>query len=131
MLVGSEYYWEKIHSPETGNPTFQGGDVSVVWNATGETRRYNTVGGYFKAVSPTQTVFEGGPGTLEMVLRLSYSDLDGGTVNGGKFWRITPMLNWHLSDEVRFEMAYGYGKTDRFDLTGAMHIFQTRLQFYL
>ena len=131
VLVGSEYYWEKIHSPETGNPTFQGGDVSVVWNATGETRRYNTVGGYFKAVSPTQTVFEGGPGALEMVLRLSYSDLDGGTVNGGKFWRITPMLNWHLSDEVRFEMAYGYGKTDRFDLTGAMHIFQTRLQFYL
>jgi len=131
VLVGSEYYWEKIHSPETGNPTFQGGDVSVVWNATGETRRYNTVGGYFKAVSPTQTVFEGGPGTLEMVLRLSYSDLDGGTVNGGKFWRITPMLNWHLSEEVRFEMAYGYGKTDRFDLTGAMHIFQTRLQLYL
>ena len=131
VLVGSEYYWEKIHSPETGNPTFQGGDVSVVWNATGETRRYNTVGGYFKAVSPTQTVFEGGPGTLEMVLRLSYSDLDGGTVNGGKFWRITPMLNWHLSEEIRFEMAYGYGKTDRFDLKGAMHIFQTRLQFYL
>jgi len=41
------------------------------------------------------------------------------------------MLNWHLSEEVRFEMAYGYGKTDRFDLTGAMHIFQTRLQLYL
>ena len=131
VLIGSEYYWEKIHSPTTGNPTFQGGDVAVSWNLTGETRRYNTVGGYFKAVSPTETVFEGGPGALEAVLRLSYSDLDGGTVTGGKFWRITPMLNWHVSDEVRLAFVYGYGKTDRFDLKGAMHIFQTRIQLYL
>jgi phosphate-selective porin OprO/OprP len=131
VLVGSEYYWEKNDSPTTGNPTFQGGDIALAWNLTGETRHYNTVGGYFKAVSPTETVFEGGPGALETVLRLSYSDLDGGTIHGGKFWRITPMLNWHMSEEVRLAFAYGYGKTDRFDLKGTMHIFQTRLQLYL
>jgi len=131
VLVGSEYYWEKNDSPETGNPVFQGGDIAVAWNVTGETRHYNTVGGYFKAVSPTETVFEGGPGALETVVRLSYSDLEGGTVHGGKFWRITPMLNWHMSEEVRIALVYGYGRTDRFDLKGAMHIFQTRLQLYL
>jgi phosphate-selective porin OprO/OprP len=38
------------------------------------------------------------------------------------------MVNWHLSDNVRLEMAYGYGHLDRFDLKGNTHFFQTRLQ---
>jgi len=92
------------------------------------TRTYNTRGGFFNAVSPARTVFHGGPGALEAVLRVSYIDLDGGSLRGGRFWRITPMVNWHLSDNVRLEAAYGYGKLDRFDLTGATQFFQSRLQ---
>jgi phosphate-selective porin OprO/OprP len=38
------------------------------------------------------------------------------------------MVNWHLSDHVRLEAAYGYGSLDRFDLTGATQFFQGRLQ---
>jgi phosphate-selective porin OprO/OprP len=49
-------------------------------------------------------------------------------VLGGTFWRITPMVNWHLSDNVRLELAYGYGKLDRFETRGATQFFQTRLQ---
>ncbi|MFL5508408.1 MAG: porin, partial [Gemmatimonadaceae bacterium] len=131
VLIGGEYYWDKIHSPEMGNPTLKGGDVSMSWNLTGETRSYNTVGGYFRAVSPIKTVFEGGPGALEAVLRYSYSDLDDASVNGVKLWRITPMINWHMSDEMRLALVYGYGKLDRFDTKGTMHFFQTRLQLYL
>lgn len=127
-LLGSEYYYQKVDSPETGDPLFHGGDVALTWLVTGETRTYNTVGGFFKAVSPARTVFEGGPGAVEAVLRLSYSDLDGGTLRGGKFWRITPMVNWHLSDNVRLELAYGYGSLDRFATTGRTQFFQTRLQ---
>jgi phosphate-selective porin OprO/OprP len=76
-------------------------------------------------------VFEGGPGALEAVLRYSYSDFDSGTIQGGKFWRITPMLNWHLSDNVRLEFVYGYGMLDRFGLKGGTQFFQTRLQLQL
>ena len=61
-LFGTEYYWEKANSPETGDPVFHGGDIFANWLVTGETRSYNTVGGYFRQVSPRRTVFEGGPG---------------------------------------------------------------------
>jgi phosphate-selective porin OprO/OprP len=68
---------------------------------------------------------------VEAVLRYSYSDLDSGLIQGGKFWRITPMVNWYLSDNARLEFAYGYGKLDRFDLSGGTQFFQTRLQLQL
>ena len=127
-LFGSEYYVQTVDSPETGDPVFHGGDVVAIWLLTGETRSYNTVGGYFRGVSPRRTVFEGGPGAWEAVLRLSYTDLTDGGVEGGTFWRITPMLNWHLIDGIRLELAYGYGVLDRFGKQGATQFFQTRLQ---
>jgi phosphate-selective porin OprO/OprP len=82
-------------------------------------------------VSPAQPVFEGGPGAWEVVLRYSYSDFDSGTIRGGKFWRITPVLNWYLSDNMRLELVYGYGVLDRFGLSGATQFFQTRVQLSL
>jgi phosphate-selective porin OprO and OprP len=130
-IFGTEYWGQKVDSPEGGDPLFHGGDVVVTWLITGETRAYNTVGGYFKAVSPAKTVFEGGWGAWEAVLRLSYIDLDSGKISGGKFWRITPMVNWHLSDQLRLEFAYGYGTLDRFQRTGITHFFQSRLQIQI
>ena len=43
-LFGTEYYWQKVNSPETGDPVFHGGDIVAAWLVTGETRSYNTVG---------------------------------------------------------------------------------------
>jgi phosphate-selective porin OprO/OprP len=131
LLVGTEYFLQWVASNPAMNPFFHGGDVVITWLVTGETRSYNTVGGFFKAVSPERTVFEGGTGAWELVLRLSYVDLDDGIVQGGKFWRLTPMVNWHLSDNVRFELAYGYGTLERFGLSGTTHFFQTRLQMQI
>jgi phosphate-selective porin OprO/OprP len=65
------------------------------------------------------------------VLRYSYSDFNAGTLTGGAFGRITPMVNWHMSDNVRLEFAYGYGRLDRFDLKGNTQFFQTRIQFQI
>jgi phosphate-selective porin OprO and OprP len=127
-LFGTEYYWEKAKSPETGDPLFHGGDIFANWLVTGETRSYNTVGGYFRQVSPRRTVFEGGPGAVEVLLRFSYSNLDAGTLQGGTFWRLTPMVNWHLADFLRLELIYGYGKLDKFNLDGTTQFFQSRLQ---
>jgi phosphate-selective porin OprO and OprP len=130
-LFGTEYWVQDVDSPETGDPLFQGGDVAVAWLITGETRAYNSVGGYFKAVSPAKTLFEGGPGAWEAVLRLSYIDLDSGTLRGGKFWRLTPMVNWHVSDNIRLEFVYGYGTLDRFGVRGATQFFQSRIQLQI
>jgi phosphate-selective porin OprO/OprP len=128
LLLGSEYFIQNATAPDFGDPLFHGGDIVMSWLPTGETRTYNTRGGFFNQISPDRTVFEGGPGAWEIVGRFSYLDLDDGVVQGGRFWRLTPMVNWHLSDNVRFEAAYGYGTLDRFGLTGATQFFQSRLQ---
>jgi phosphate-selective porin OprO/OprP len=130
-LFGTEYWGQDVNSPEGGDPLFHGGDVVATWLITGETRAYNTVGGFFKAVSPAKTIFEGGWGAWEAVFRISYIDLDDGKMQGGKFWRITPMVNWHLSDQLRMEFTYGYGSLDRFQRTGVTHFFQSRLQMQI
>lgn len=131
LLIGSEYFLQKVNAPASGDPFFHGGDVSVSWLATGETRSYNTQGGYFNQVSPRRPALTGGPGAWEIVGRFSYIDLDSAALKGGKFWRVTPMVNWYLSDNVRLEMVYGFGSLNRFERQGGTHFFQTRLQLQL
>ena len=130
-MFGSEWNWEKVHAEPSGDPTFMGGNFVVTWNITGETRGYNPSGAFFAPVSPKRTVFEGGSGAFEAVLNWSFADYNSGPYNGGKMWRITPMLNWHMSDNVRFEFAYGYARLDRFGLKGGTNFFQARTQFTL
>jgi phosphate-selective porin OprO and OprP len=131
-LFGSEYWWVNTSSPSTGNPVFHGGDVVATWVVTGESRPYNTVGGYFKEVSPPKRpVSEGGPGSWELVLRFSSSNFNEGTLNGGNFWRLTPMVNWYLAKELRWSFAYGYGQLNRFGLVGGTQFLQTRIQLWL
>jgi len=127
-LFGTEYYWQTVDSPQMNNPLFHGGDASVSWLITGETRSYNTVGGYFRSVSPAKTVLDRGLGAVEAVLRFSYSDLNDGPVQGGSLWRITPMVNWYFTDVTRLALVYGYGTLDRFETTGVTQFFQARLQ---
>jgi phosphate-selective porin OprO/OprP len=127
-LLGSEYWFEKVSSTPTGDPLFHGGDAVATWLITGESRPYNLVGGYFRSIAPKRPVFQKGPGAWELVFRVSYSDLDSQRVHGGAFARITPMVNWYLSDNVRWEAAYGYGHLNKFDLKGNTQFFQTRIQ---
>ena len=131
LMVGSEVYMHRFNSAETGNPAFVGGDVMVSYFITGESRPYNTGTGIFGFVPIKKSVFKGGPGAWEILFRYSTLDLNGGTLQGGKFWRITPMVNWYLSKDVRLALVYGYGVLDRFNLTGATQFFQARIQLTL
>jgi phosphate-selective porin OprO/OprP len=128
-LFGTEYFVQRVNAIDLPDPLVHGGDAVVSWLITGETRKYNMAGGYFLAVSPKRTVVQGGPGAWEAVLRLSYIDLDDGTIHGGRFWRLTPMVNWYLTDHLRLELAYGVGQLDRFGLVGTTQFLQSRLQF--
>ena len=126
LLVGAEYFIDHVDAPTSGNPVLHGGEIEVVWLATGETRPYNSKGGYFERVIPARSVFHGGPGAWEIITRFSYTDLDDGALKGGKFWRFTPMVNWHLDTFLRLSFAYGYGSLDRFSTVGKTHFFQLR-----
>jgi phosphate-selective porin OprO/OprP len=127
-LFSSEYDWQNMDSSNGEDPMFHGGTAAVSWLVTGETRGYNAPGAFFDAVSPNKSVFEGGPGAWEAVLNYSYADFDDGSFQGGKLWRVTPMVNWHMSDNVRLEFAYGVSVLDRFGLQGTTQFFQSRIQ---
>ena len=131
FMFGTEYYFTRANAPESGDPMFHGGEVFVAHILTGETRPYNAKGAFFDRISPSRPVFDGGPGAWELVGRFSYSDMDDKSIHGGKFWRITPMVNWHMGDNVRLEFVYGYGSLDRFGVVGKTQFFQSRFQFQL
>jgi phosphate-selective porin OprO/OprP len=130
-MFGTEFYMHQFSSPQTDNPLFRGGDVVASYILTGESRPYSTVSGIYGFVPVNKSFFDGGTGAWEVVLRYSTLDLNGGTLTGGKFWRITPMINWYLSENVRLELAYGYGVLNRFNLEGVTQFFQSRIQFML
>lgn len=126
LLVGSEVMVHQFSGPE--NHSFFGGDAVLTYMLTDTKRPYKTTGSIFGFVPVRKSVFKGGWGEWEAVLRYSSLDLDDGSIEGGKFWRITPMVNWYMSKVVRTEFVYGYGVLDRFDMEGAVQFFQFRLQ---
>jgi phosphate-selective porin OprO/OprP len=129
LLYGTEYYMERASSREMNNPVFHGGDIFLSWIITGETRPYSAPMGTFKAISPKRPFFQGGPGAWEAVLRVSNIDLNAAdSVSGGQFWRITPMVNWHMNDQARLELSYGIGFLDRFGVRSTTEFFQARIQ---
>jgi phosphate-selective porin OprO/OprP len=130
-MFGSEYWWTHTSSRSEGNPLFRGGDVVATWLITGETRAYDTAGGFFREIVPRRAVINKGPGAWEALLRFSDIDLDSHAIQGGKFWRITPGVNWYLTDNVRLELEYGLGRLNRFGLNGYTQFFQTRIQLQL
>jgi phosphate-selective porin OprO/OprP len=131
LTFGMEYFLNKVTSTEKLDPLFHGGEIFASYLLTGETRPYNSKGAFFEAVSPERSLTEGGTGAVELVLRYSYVDLDSRLVAGGKFWRITPMVSWYVSNQIRLELAYGYSSLDRFGVVGTTQFLQTRLQLAL
>ena len=131
VVLGAEYYVQHVSSPETGDPWFHGGELLLGWLVTGETRHYNADGNHFRAASPARTVIQGGPGAWEVVFRVTYTDLTDAGVEGGTLWRVTPMINWHLTDNVRIELAYGETWLDRFGLEGHTRLLHSRIQMQI
>jgi phosphate-selective porin OprO/OprP len=128
FLVGSEIMSHQFNASKAENHKFNGGNVFVTYIITKTKRPYQTMGSTFGFVPVTKSVFKGGWGEWEVVLHYSSYDLNDGSIKGGKFWRITPMVNWYMSKYVRTEFIYGYGVLDRYNLKGNVQIFQARLQ---
>ncbi len=129
LMFGSEYYLNWIASNQTGNPFFDGGEVFVSYLFTGEVRPYNEKGAYFEGVVPKRSVVDGGLGAWEAALRYSYVDLDSAQIHGGTFGRITPVISWYVSKNLRLEAEYGYSWLDRDGFVGHTQYFQSRFQF--
>jgi len=131
FMVGGEYMWQKFNSNEMSNPVFSGGEILVSYILTGSHRPYMTSAGIYTFVPVRKSIFEGGWGEIEALVRYSEYELNDGPIQGGRLWKITPMINWFLSSNFRFGIAYGYGVLDRFSKEGATNFFQTRMQILL
>ena len=128
LLVGTEYFFQWANAPEAGDPFFHGGEVVVSWLLTGETRDVQHARRLLQRGLPAQDRVPRRPrrlggGACASLHRPRRRHAPGRPVLAGD-----PMLNWHLSDNVRLEAAYGYGQLDRFDLTGGTQFFQSRIQ---
>ncbi|HEX6848680.1 MAG TPA: porin [Chitinophagaceae bacterium] len=128
LLLGSEVMAHRFNASNAEDHSFFGGDIFVTYIFTKTKRPYNTMGSIFGFIPVEKSVFKGGWGEWEAVLRFSSLNLEDGSIHGGKFWRITPMVNWYMSKFVRTEFIYGYGVLERYDMKGAVQIFQARLQ---
>jgi len=131
LLFGSEIYWHHFYDKQGEDHVFQGGELMVSYLLTGGSRSYKTISNIYAFVPVSHPVFKGGGGQIEFMIRYTQLDLNSGSVQGGNFWRITPMINWYLSNNFRFEIAYGYGVLDQYGIKGSTQFFQSRIQLLL
>jgi phosphate-selective porin OprO and OprP len=122
--VLAEYNRAWVISAASGDPQFYGCSITGSWVLTGETRPYDRTVGYARRVMP-----RGRWGAPELVVRLSRENLNGGTVQGGKFDKTYLGLNWWATRQ--WKLGFGWGRTwlDRFGATGVTNSFLARLQW--
>jgi len=103
-----EYFYLFADSDEAGDPRFWGFYLYGSYFITGEHRNYDRSKGVFSGIKPNRDFhfFKGGWGALEVALRCSYIDLNGGAVRGGRELDFTAGLNWYLNEKTRFMFNY-------------------------
>lgn len=134
VAVLGEYMNGYINSSATGNPIFHYGQLAASWFITGENRRYNKQTGSTGKVIPLKNFrFKkgGGPGAFELGARYTISDFIGGTLDGGKFNRMSGAFSWFPNAHFRVEVNYGNAKLDKNNSIGKSNFWQFRLQFEL
>jgi phosphate-selective porin OprO/OprP len=109
---------------------FWGFDVSGSWFLTGESRPYDRRTGVFAPIVPREPFSFGkwGPGAWELKVRWSYTDLDDGSVDGGRMGILSTGVNWYLDRHWRMTVEYLYTRADGPSADGALHTLQSRLQ---
>lgn len=131
LMLGSEVNYYSFHSVQADNPNFWGGNILLTYNLTGEPYPYIKDNATSFFIKPKKSIFENGPGAWQLLLTATIYDTNDGLKPGGKFWKVTSMVNWYLSSNFTVKFMYGYGVLDRFNLEGATQFFQTRFQFQL
>ena len=107
LSVQGEYIVTTINASTYNDPVFKGYYVYASFFLTpGDRRRYAVKSGSFGRVRPNRSVGKGGMGAIEMAIRYSTLNLDGGRVQGGKLRNVTFALNWYLNAHTRVMVNY-------------------------
>ncbi len=131
FLVGGEYISNKVKASSVNDPVFYGFNLVGNWAVTGEMRPYRKRSGIFDPLPVSKPVGQGGWGALELALRYSMIDLDGGLVTGGVMNTTSAGVNWWPSPRVQFSCNYRFIRLDRFDKQGKSSGMNFRLMLML
>jgi phosphate-selective porin OprO/OprP len=131
FMIGSEWVFQNYYTDKGDNHKFYGGNFVLSYFFSKTVRPYNTTGSIFGFVPVRKGIFNGGWGEFEGVLMWSMLNLNDGNIQGGSFWRLTPMLNWYMTKILRMEFIYGYGVLDRYGKQGGVQFFESRFQVTL
>jgi len=115
ISVQGEWFNNLTKSDEAGDLVFDGGYAEVGWFLTGEHRFYVTEEAAFGRVTPLRLFRGGNPfkkkpekggGALQVVGRVSTTDLSDGPVQGGELQNFSVGMNWYLSEVNRISVNY-------------------------
>jgi phosphate-selective porin OprO and OprP len=110
--------------------TFAGGYVMGSWSLTGESRGYDRGTATLARVRPSRDFTfgpQGGWGSIEAALRYSYTDLDSGSIHGGRLSMLMAGLDWTFRPQLQWLLDVGVGSVRGGTANGNMLILQTRL----
>lgn len=132
-----EYVFLSGQKTDASHVFFHGGYVEAMYWLTGEHRNYNRRTGLHGAVPPHCNFFcrqtdcgtESGGGAWEVAARMSYLNLNSGSVQGGSLTDLTLGLNWNYAVRSRVMFNYIHAFLDRGGLKSNADIFSARLQF--
>ncbi len=136
LSLQGEYSLAFVNADALGEPFFWGFYLFGSYFLTGEHRNYGRRSGTFFQLDPKHKFrpLKGRWGALELAARLSYIDLNGGAIRGGKELNFTVGLNWYLNPKYRLMFNYiSATLKDRGDPevdTGRAEIIQGRFQIY-
>lgn len=109
-----------------GNPNFWAASVQASYFLTGEHRPYKTSSAAFGRVRPLKNFGkDGGMGAWELAARLSFLNLNDGTVKGGRLRDLTFGINWYLNPNAKTMWNYVLANpSDGGDVSAFMWRFQ-------
>ena len=116
---------------ETQSYNFWGGYVSASYFLTGEQRGYNKNTGALVGLLQPKQEFSWKArtwGAWEVAARVSYLDLNDGSVSGGRMGIGMLGVNWYWSRYVRCQLNTGYADVSGGPSPGNLTILQARLQ---
>ena len=125
FMLLAEHIEARTHAPESGDPRFSGGYLTLAWMLTGESRPYIRSAGMTGPITPFTH-----RGAMELVARYSHLDLTDGAIDGGVLDKWHFGFNWWSSRQWKAGVSYGDADLDRGGTTGNTRMLLFRLQWY-
>jgi phosphate-selective porin OprO/OprP len=130
LCVQAEFIDSLVRQNNGDSADLYGAYASVGWYLTGESRPYDRVNGRFNRLIPRHN-FDFGKGgawgAVQLGARVSYTDLDDGTIHGGRMGLIMGEVNWYLNSHVRWMFNAGGGHVSGGIHDGSIALVQTRV----